>query len=433
VGQKNRAKLIDTVSQLISEPSFVERHKISPKHFIRDRVFSFKITVLFLINILKESIQSELDNFFGKIEASDTKINKVTSSAFTQARAKLKHTAFIEMNDTQAKFFYENSDYKTWNGYRLVAVDGSSLRLPSTEETQKEFGVNEEKFGEKIVVARISEAFDPLNHIVIDSCISPFTVSEQSMMLQHIDKMSKGDLAIYDRNYPGFWVYKLHQNKEIDFCIRVQIKGRGKYIEDFVASGKREAIVDVKATTSESKLKCEELGLDTEHMKCRLIRIELKSGETEVLITSLLDTEKFTHECFKALYHLRWPVEEDYKLMKCRLELGNFSGKTALAIYQDFYAKVFMANLTSILAFDASIEIEEKKASCKYPYSINWNNAVQNMKRSGFLLFIRENYHKILDCLHELFQVKPVPYRTDRTFVRKKRGGKTKQFSMCYK
>ncbi len=55
------------------------------------------------------------------------------------------------MNRYSDYFFYENSAYKTWNGY--------SLRLPPTEEIQQEFGINEEKFGEKIVVARISEAF----------------------------------------------------------------------------------------------------------------------------------------------------------------------------------------------------------------------------------------------------------------------------------
>jgi len=50
--------------------------------------------------------------------------------------------------------------------------------------------------------------------------------------------------------------------------------------------------------------------------------------EIEVLATSLLDThEVLSHIVFKELYHLRWPVEEDYKVIKCRIESPkNFSG-----------------------------------------------------------------------------------------------------------
>jgi hypothetical protein len=40
------------------------------------------------------------------------------------------------------------------------------------------------------------------------------------------------------------------------------------------------------------------------------VRIELDSGETEVLITSLLDQTRYPYAVFKDLYHQRWPVEE---------------------------------------------------------------------------------------------------------------------------
>jgi hypothetical protein len=32
-------------------------------------------------------------------------------------------------------------------------------------------------------------------------------------------------------------------------------------------------------------------------------------------------------------------VEEDYKAIKCRMELENFTGKSVLSVYQDFHAK----------------------------------------------------------------------------------------------
>ena len=56
----------------------------------------------------------------------------------------------------------------------------------------------------------------------------------------------------------------------------------------------------------------------------RLIRVELDTGEIEVLITSLTNERKFPHEIFMDLYHKRWPVEVDYLFMKERIEIGNF-------------------------------------------------------------------------------------------------------------
>ena len=86
------------------------------------------------------------------------------------------------------------------------------------------------------------------------------------------------------------------------------------------------------------------MGLDLKPLKLRLIRIELETGEAEILITSLLDQQIHSYDQFAELYHLRWPVEEDYKTMKHWIEIENFSGKSVLSIYQDFHAKVFSKN-----------------------------------------------------------------------------------------
>ena len=80
------------------------------------------------------------------------------------------------------------------------------------------------------------------------------------------------------------------------------------------------------------------------------MRITLDSGTVEVLCISLLDQERYPYALFKDLYYHRWPVEEDYKVLKLRVEVENWSGKSPLSIYQDFHAKVFTATLTAILA-----------------------------------------------------------------------------------
>src|SRR3954463_9577726 len=47
-------------------------------------------------------------------------------------------------------------------------------------------------------------------------------------------------------------------------------------------------------------------------------------------------------EPFAGLYHLRWAQEEHYKCFKCRVEVENWSGKSALTICQDFHARLIL-------------------------------------------------------------------------------------------
>ena len=55
----------------------------------------------------------------------------------------------------------------------------------------------------------------------------------------------------------------------------------------------------------------------------------------------------------------RWRIEESYKVMKSRIEMENFSGKSPKAAKQDFHARIFTANLTSILSFPVYEKIKK--------------------------------------------------------------------------
>ena len=69
---------------------------------------------------------------------------------------------------------------------------------------------------------------------------------------------------------------------------------------------------------------------------------------------------KSSKRIFVNLYECRWKIEEGYKLLKARVELENFSGKTALAVKQDFFAKIFMMSLSAILAFPIEERIKKE-------------------------------------------------------------------------
>ena len=68
----------------------------------------------------------------------------------------------------------------------------------------------------------------------------------------------------------------------------------------------------------------------------QFVRVRLETGENEVLVTSLLNETEFPSEDFLYIYHLRWGTEGFYAILKTRLNLENFSGKTAESVFSDF-------------------------------------------------------------------------------------------------
>jgi IS4 transposase len=80
------------------------------------------------------------------------------------------------------------------------------------------------------------------------------------------------------------------------------------------------------------------LGLP-EEITVRFVRVRLSTDEIEVLVTSLLDEEKYTAQMFKELYHLRWGVECFFGVLKERIKMDNFTGKTVISVLSN---KIFL-------------------------------------------------------------------------------------------
>jgi len=341
----------------------------------------------------------------------------VTQSAFSQARLKIKPEAFIELSQDSINHFYSCYQVKRWHGFRLIAIDGSEVMLPKNKETIEEYGEYQTNFMNKtVVLARISKAYDVLNNISIDAKLVNRKIGEHTLAKEHLKHFGEGDLALYDRGYPSYDLFKNTLASGIHFCARVAISNWA-IARKLVETGEIEIITEIIPGHGLVKA-YKELGLDYEPIKCRFICIELSTGEKEVLLTSLTDIEKYPYELFKELYHQRWYVEEAYKKDKHRLQLENFSGNSLIAIQQDFYAKILLGNITSILSSDLDQQISIKRKNIKYRYQINSTTALAKVKEILTYLFTRANIIYLLEKLILMFLSNIEPIRPNRSFNR---------------
>ncbi len=408
--------------------------------FIRDRKLTIRSLIILIMSI-NRAIQRELDSFFQKVTSSDYTIREATKSAFSQARSKLNEWGFIRLNEIAVNTFYNESEYYGWNGLRLLAVDGTRLMLPNHPTIKEEFG--ECSFGPKANSKRSmaigSMLYDVLNQITIDAQLAPFKSingkksSERSLLEKHMQKLESGDLLLLDRGYPSFSLFFLLQAMGIEFCVRM--KGSWwKEVRSFKKSGEKERIVTFSLPKTErNKLKDYPQWMD-KPLKCRLVRVELDTGEIEILCTSLIDTKAYPYEQFKELYHFRWNEEEAYKLLKCRIELENFSGKTAKAVKQDFHAKIFLLTLSAAYAHPIEEKVKKEYRADKqrkHEQKINRTNSISMTKEILVGIFIKKQYEKALESFDKIVYSTREIIRPDRKNERKHR--QKKPYSMNYK
>lgn len=390
----------------------MENNRLSDRDFIRKRKLPFTSLVLFMINIIKQTLQKELTHFMGLIK--DRKDN-ITKSAFSQSRIKLKPEAFVELNETLVEEFYTDNLIKKWRGFRLCAIDGSKLILPThSKELIEKFGTLSS--GMIIPQAQISTCYDVLNEIIIDSQLETLQVNEMNQAVRHLNKLSDGDLVIFDRGYSATWFYYILLQKNIDFVNRVP-KNFIKLAENFRLCDETSKIIEVSSLPQKSRYGLQRHGIsDFKPFKIRLVKVILDTGEIEVLATTLIDEERYSTEIFKELYFKRWGIETNYNRLKNNLNVEEFTGLSEIAIRQDFFVSIFINNLQSIIALDSQEEISKEKEDKekitkkkqKYKYKVNRNLSLGYMKDRIVEILTSDN-PKYYDELKALFKINPVP------------------------
>ena len=370
------------------------------------------------MNQVKGAIQDELDAYFENTGIAESAHDLVSKAAFCKARRYLNASAFVELRDDLNREFYASDHVKTWRGHRLCAVDCSKLTLPNTDAILKEFGGRKNKYTQ-IPQATLSQCYDPLNGLTLDTKLSSSSCCERSMAIKHLESMSGNNVFLYDRGYPGYWFYRAHTHHQQAFCMRVSTRTQCKHIQDFLYGNATDELIELTAS-DKAKRVCRDKGYVIEPLRLRLIKVVLSSGEVEVLVSNLLDQSTYPAKDFSALYFKRWGVEEDFKQQKHTLLIERFSGKSAIAVMQDIEAKVFTKNMARLISRVADETLDQVNSKRKHTYQINFKQLISKCKHSLVKALMVGNS---LECICRLFSsimrdIEPV--RKGRKYQRKR-------------
>jgi len=416
---------IRTIRELLASVGLCERHKRRPQDFTRRRQMHFVRGVVFLLQKTVRSMQLHLHQFFESLEQPG---QSVTASAWSQARLKLHHTVFIELNQRAIleRVYQAGSSFevKKWRGHRVLAIDSSLLHLPNTESVGKEFGwvacQNQEGRCGRYAQGRLSVLTDVLNRLALDTLLVGWEVSERALALEHFSALSPEDITLLDRGFASYELFArfiAHQRYFVCRCARSSFGEVNRLFAQNQAG--RSVILELRPPNG-TVGQIREAAL-AERITVRLVTVRLSTGELEVLATNLMEERLYEPAALGELYHYRWGIETYYGLLKSRLDLENFTGHSVQAVRQDVYATLFLSNLESVLTRPAQGELTKASAQRQHAAQVNRAVSFHALKLHIIeLLLSQEPPQQVVQKLQSLFVGTPVAVRPSRTVPRRK-------------
>jgi hypothetical protein len=240
--------------------------------------------------------------------------NRTTApSAIAQARCRLG-VAPVEwlFLRTATEWGHESARREAWRGLALYAVDGTTLRVPDSDENRRHFGGQVTHRGPSgYPQLRLVALMAVRSHLLVAAEFGPYATDERAYAAGLWSHIPDNSLTLVDRGYlqanvlvplgrDGTNHHWLTRAKRNSTWTRLKTLGRGdELVEMKVSSAARAKDPSLPKT-----------------MVVRAIRYRRAKGQPQVLLTSLLNPELYPAAELCAIYHERWEIELGYDELK---------------------------------------------------------------------------------------------------------------------
>lgn len=362
--------------------------------FSRNRKIPYENMILSLLTMEGTTLTNELLRQFG------CSATTATSSAFVQQRKKILPIALESLfHDFAAQTFREDN----YNGYKLLAVDGSDIQIPTNLNDEHSLFITKEGV-KPYNLLHLNALYNLLTHTYEDAIVFKRKEAfENKALTEMVDRSTiKGKvIVIMDRGYEAYNNMAHIQEKGWFYLIRVKDFGQHKtgilHGLDLPDTAEFDEYIDLNLTrkqTNEMKklfqkkneyrkiahnktfdyLPSKSKKSDATvlyHLPFRIVPFPISDNSYEVVVTNL-DATEFPPDSLKKLYGMRWGIETSFRDLKYTIGLLHFHSKKVEYILQEIFASLIMYNFSELITSHVVIE----KGTRKYEYKVNFSVAV---------------------------------------------------------
>ena len=270
----------------------------------------------------KDSMRDVLKNLIDGINEVWLKTGKYwktpCKAAITKARQRLGPLVMRQLFDQLVRPMATTETVGAFlNGLRVVAIDGTCLDIPDSDENARVFGRPGSRPGTRAAFpkALLVILVETGTHLIFDALICPYLMGERVRALRLLRSVTKEMLLMWDRGLHSYAMVSATVSKGCDYLGRIPSNVKfsnetqledGSYLSFIYPPGK-----------------FRKKGFQPMQIRVIEYTIEnLDDPKAEIryrLITSLLNTKKFPASLLAAEYHQRWEVENTIDEFKVHL------------------------------------------------------------------------------------------------------------------
>lgn len=354
------------------------------KDFTRKRKLDFKEMLRILLSIGGNSLKLELMEYFSY------NVDAATSAAFVQQREKLLPEAFQFLFHQFTKMSLSS---RTYQGYRLLAVDGSDLCIAHNPNDSENYFPNGPK-AKGFNLLHLNAMYDLCSRVYVDALVQPGRkVNEGQALIDMVERCNSKEktIVIADRGYENYNVFAHIEQKDWNYVVRIKdissngissalvISKEESFDKEYNLLMTRRQTKEVKAHPEKYKFMPKNQKFDylpvgdqgTYPVHFRIVRFPISENQFEMLITNLSEKE-FPIKKLKELYHMRWGIETSFRELKYAIGLTNFHAKKVAYITQEIFARLTMYNFCEIITMHVVLHQKDRK----HVYQVNFTMAI---------------------------------------------------------
>jgi hypothetical protein len=355
-----------------------------------------------------------------------TSPTSVTEEAFARARKRmpLSYWAALVLILGQ-RFEKKRKALVYWHQFRLLALDGTTIRLDGWRRLKDHFGTAKNGKSKGRTQVRMVMLQLPLVRMPWRYLVGPLQQGEQTMAAELLNSLCVNDLVLLDRGFWSYGLFHLIQNRKASFAIRLKT---GVQFQTIRRLGPGDRIVRWRMPTGP---RWRGSGLP-EEIELRVVTYQIRGFRPSAIVTNVYSPQTVSREDWVrlaeetepgderlgvGLYHRRWEIETTFSELKVIQGMeGGLRGRTHEAVYYEIAGHVVLYLLVRWLMVEAAVA-----AKVSDPLRVSFTGTLGELSdmRETLTVATPERVRKVLlPRLLERIAKHLVPLRPGRHFPR---------------
>ena len=282
-------ELFDTIVNTVEETSVVCPEFVIGNHFTPNSQMSLADFGFLLSFRNGRTLQSDIEDYMSNFKMG---IEPFSRQHVSKQRMFILPEYFKSINRnflSNIDYSIDNSCLKTYDGFFLIAGDGSDMKLPDFPEVRESFKVTNTPKYTKPCMGKFSSLQDVLNGFLLDGMLGNYKEGELPLMQQNLSNIENmidlhRSIFIFDRNYNAMELYARMIELNAYFVVRLKVNVYKKERSKITAV---DSPIQLELTKSRLK-KFHDESLKEKYSKMwtidlRIVTITLENGTTETL------------------------------------------------------------------------------------------------------------------------------------------------------